>query len=234
MTLYQEFAIHYDDIFPASEETAAFLSNKFKKGKTLDLGCATGEYSLALSRKGFETLGIDIDANMIELAMQKNKKLSLLARFLLGNCLDVVYKNQFVNIFCIGNTLVHLNSFEEIKSSLKHIFESLKVDGTFVLQILNYDRILEKEVKSLPTLKNKGVSFVRKLTYDGEKIHFFTTLKTKSEEFENETLLYPITSSPLIDLLQELGYRDLEVLDGFSDNPFSSKESYQLVIVAKK
>jgi len=234
MTLYQKFASHYDDIFPLNEETIRFLVERFKRGKTLDLGCATGEYSLALSRKGYEVLGVDIDPQMIEMSLQKNKKLSLLARFLQGNCLDIVYKNQFLNILCIGNTLVHLHSQDEIKQSLTHIYESLKENGKFVLQIINYDRILDQEVKSLPTIKNNGISFVRKYSYDGENIHFLTTLKLKGEDIENETILFPIRSSKLIDLLQEVGFKELEVLDGFTDNPFNAKASYSLVICANK
>jgi len=234
MTLYEKFATHYDDIFPLNADTLQFLVKHFERGKTLELGSATGEYALGLSRLGFEILGIDIDPKMVEISLSKSKRLSLLARFLQGNCLDVVYKNQFFNIYCIGNTLVHLHSLAEIKQSLHHVYESLKPGGTFVVQIINFDRIIEKEIKSLPTIKNNGISFVRKYDYDGEKIHFMSTLKLKDEDIENETILYPITSPILINTLQEVGFRDLEIFDGFSIRPFKAKDSYQLVIVAKK
>lgn len=234
MTLYDKIAVHYDEIFPLNEETLQFLVHHLEKGKTLDLGSATGEYALGLSRLGYDVLGIDIDPKMVEIALAKTKKLSLLARFLQGNCLDVVYKNQFSSIYCIGNTLVHLHSQNEIKQSLTHVYESLRAGGTFVTQIINYDRILAKEIKSLPTIKNEGVTFVRKYDYDGEKIHFVSTLKLKDEEIETETVLFPILSQVLIDSLKEVGFRDLKVLDGFTEQPFKAKDSYQLVIVAKK
>ncbi|MBU0996445.1 MAG: class I SAM-dependent methyltransferase [Firmicutes bacterium] len=234
MVLYEKFASYYDDIFPLKKETLSFLADHFEKGKTLDLGCATGEYSLGLSRMGYETLGIDIDPNMISIALEKVKRLSLLSRFLKGNFKDVVYKNQFENVFCIGNTLVHLDSIEEMKNSLKHVYESLKANGTLIIGIVNYDRILDQEIKSLPTITNNGVTFERKYEFEGDKINFVTVLKTKDFAEDERTILTPIRYEELLNLLKQVGFKKIQAKDGYSDKPFSVKKSFHLVIVANK
>lgn len=234
MTLYENFATHYDDIFPLNKDTLAFIVNYFNKGKTLDLGCGTGEYSLGLSRLGYETLGIDIDENMIRFSLEKAKRLSLLARFLKGNFKDIVYKNQYTNVFCIGNSFVHLTSVKEMKESLFHVFQSLKDHGTFIVQIINYDRILDQNITSLPTISNHGISFTRDYETDGDRIIFKTKLKIKNLEEESQTFLYPIRSGELIGLLKEIGFKEVITKDGFTEKPFSVKKSVQLVIVAKK
>ncbi len=183
---------------------------------------------------GYDTLGIDIDSNMISIALEKNKRLSLLSRFLKGNFKDVVYKNQFNNVFCIGNTLVHLESIEEMEKSILHVYDSLKPNGTFIISIVNYDRILDQEIKSLPTIENNGVTFERNYEYVGEKINFLTRLKVKDIVEEENTELTPIRYNQLTDILKSVGFKKIQAKDGYSEKPFSIKKSFHLVIVANK
>ncbi len=234
MPQHSLFATYFDQIFPLNQETLSFLLNHFEKGKTLDLGSATGEYSLALSRKGFDTLGIDIDQDMIDISLEKTKKLSLLARFLRGNCLDVVYLNQFRNIFCIGNTLAHLSSLKEITQSLKHVYESLVDQGTLIIQTINYDRIISGDVKELPLIENNGVSFERKYVIDNDHIHFNTTLKVLNQIEENSALLFPILSDDLLKILKSIGFKNIVNYGSFTMTKYHKDKSYHLVIVAKK
>ncbi|MDD3477873.1 MAG: class I SAM-dependent methyltransferase [Candidatus Izemoplasmatales bacterium] len=234
MMLYEEFAQHYDEIFPLDERTFSFLESHMLKGKTLDLGCGTGEYALALSRLGYDVLGIDIDQKMIDVALEKTKKLSLLARFLKGNCLDVVYKNQFQNVYCIGNTLVHLDGEIQMRQSLARIYDALKPGGTLILQIVNYDKILDEQITQLPTIKKPGISFERNYVFDGDKIRFETVLTIGKESIPATTILTPIRKKPLVDLLASVGFQDIKATDDFTEKPFKSKDSHRLVLTMKK
>lgn len=224
------FSTYYDDIFPLNQDTVDFLLAHFEKGKTLDLGSATGEYSLALSRKGYDTLGIDIDPEMVRIALEKTKRLSLLGRFLEGNCLDVVYVNQFKNVFCIGNTLVHLKNQEEIKQSLTHIYQSLMGDGRLVISIINYDR----RPSSLPIIQNDKVTFVREYVYEEDHVLFNTVLKVDGLEEVSSTVLYPIKSSDLIKICKSIGFKDIQSYGNMLSDPFDKDSSYHLVLSMKK
>ncbi|MGD9910209.1 MAG: class I SAM-dependent methyltransferase [Candidatus Izemoplasmatales bacterium] len=228
------FSKYYDDIFPLNQDTVDFLLAHFEKGKTLDLGSATGEYSLALSRKGYETLGIDIDPQMVHIALEKTKRLSLLGRFLEGNCLDVVYVNQFKNVFCIGNTLVHLKNKEEIRTSLKHVHESLLEGGHLVISIINYDRILDQDIKGLPTIKNDTVTFERKYVLKDEYISFDTVLTVGEDVEVSSTPLFPIRSQDLIKICASLGFKDIVSYGNMLKDAFDKDKSYHLVLVMKK
>ena len=53
---------------------------------------------------------------------------------------------------CFGNTLVHLQSIELMGKMLKGVFAVLKPGGHFLLQILNYDFILDEQVSELPLI----------------------------------------------------------------------------------
>ena len=62
--------------------------------------------------------------------------------------LDIDKLNKkFDLIFCIGNSMVHLNDNEEILRFLRNCKKSLKVGGYLLLQIVNYDRILVKNIR---------------------------------------------------------------------------------------
>ncbi|MBU1145872.1 MAG: class I SAM-dependent methyltransferase [Firmicutes bacterium] len=234
MSIYKNFSKYYDEIFPLKNQTLEFLLEHLHKGKILDLGCATGEYALGLSRKGYQVYGLDFDQEMIRLAILKAKQTSQTAHFTKRNMLELDESNQFDGIYCIGNTLVHLHSIEEICVSLQLMYNALKSDSNLIIQIINYDRILNKNIKSLPTIESSQISFQRDYMFDGEKIHFLMTLKTDSNTYQEEVLLVPIRFEELEACLKKIGFKEIKAFDGFSFFSFKLTKSNQLVLTCKK
>lgn len=243
MSFYEELSQVYDIVFPEDKETTDFLCSELKENsKVLDLACGSGSYSIALEAKGHNVTGIDLDASMIELAKNKDKnnKVKFLAANMLS--LDQLFKGtKFDLIYCIGNSLVHLENKQQISSLLNQVYEKLDTNGQFVVQIINYDRILKNAVKNLPTINrdDKGVKFVRNYNYnklDG-KMYFDTELiinKDGTEEkYNNSVPLLPLKSAELIELFNNAGFPKLDVLGDFSDEKFN-EASYALVIKAYK
>src|SRR4030043_127735 len=79
------------------------LITKFiKKGTILDLGCGIGTFSLFLSQKGFEAIGLDISKEAIIKCEENAKKLKINnIKFILGNSSQNHFKeNSFDAIIC--------------------------------------------------------------------------------------------------------------------------------------
>lgn len=97
----------------------------------LDAGCGVGQYSLYLTSKGCNVLGIDNSEKMIYLAQNIVSE----CHFLLENVLDVQYKNQFDGV--LANGLFENLTLNQCKIALHKFYDALKDDGVVYLSIIN-------------------------------------------------------------------------------------------------
>lgn len=221
------------------------------KGKNiLDIGCATGELAFQLAGEGAKVIGIDLNEDLLSQANNHNdfriadskKREPEFASpvFQVGNMLELVtdfQEKQFDNILCFGNTLVHLPSLMLMRQMFEGVFKVLKPGGYFLLQILNYDFILGEPVTELPVIDSENIRFVRKYVIEDKSplIRFQTQLEIKKEErtVNNETLLFALKSADLVELLEETGFKEIELFSNFKQEPFGGKH-LPLVISALK
>jgi len=239
MGFYEELSKHYDDVFPFKEMTYKFLEKRFSSnGRVLDIATGTGNYAVALAEGNYDVTAIDLDNEMIDALKVKSTQMDLSIQSTVMNMLDLkdLDSETFDGIFCIGNSLVHLQTIEDIKTACKEIYKKLKIGGSLVVQIVNYDRILERDVKDLPLINrpDKGVKFIRKYDYIDKMIHFKTRLIVENDQtYDNVITLYPLRSEAFVGLLEEIGFKDIELFGGFDEQAFSM-DAFPLIVSAKK
>ena len=225
--MYNNYAKYFDFIFPANKTTVDFLDTHLRGNKVLDIGCGSGEYTNALYDKGYDITGIDLDAEMIKYAKIKNEHIN----FKVENMLEMSTV-KYDSLYCIGNTLVHLPTKEDIQTFLKSCYSKLE-NGNLVLQIINYERILDQNITSLPTIENQGITFERNYSIGKEKVTFSTILTTPEETYSDAVELLPIQKEELEMMLKTAGFTSIQSYAGFSDKPYH-KDSYALVVVVSK
>lgn len=242
MEFYQGISEYYDAIFPTGEAQLALLTKKFAgKNRILDLASGTGNYAIALAQQGYQVWGIDLNANMIAQAQAKGENKDLPVEFLVADmqeCDNFFPPKYFGGVFCIGNSLVHLPDKSAVFNLIKKVYHLLEDQGVFIIQIINYDRVLHYNIKSLPTIYNEqaGVKFVRKYRYDPLKksIIFTATLEIKDgQPVTNSVVLLPLLKDELVDYLKKAGFKHIEVFGDFKGNPFTL-ETQGGVFVASK
>lgn len=241
MGFYEEISKYYDNIFPAGNEQISFLKEVLgtPPKSVLDIACGTGGYSLELAAQGFEVTAADLDAEMVHQLGIKAKREGLSIKFLQADMLDLESKlsEKFNLAFCIGNSIVHLKNILQIKEFLGNTKKLLDVNGSLVLQIINFDRIISKDIKSLPTIedKNIGLSFERNYSYDKEEntIYFKTNLYVDGKIFENEIPLYPLLQDELVEAVTNAGFNKVELFGDFNGNKFDKYNSFMLVLLAR-
>lgn len=229
---------YYDLLFPLNKDRLSFLLHICKENrvtKILDVGCSTGTYVLELSERGYRATGMDLDATMIKKAQERAKERGLTPSFLQGDMLtlDGLFNDTFQLITCCGNTLPHLLSPVEIRRSIRGMSQLLTSKGLFVIQIVNYDRVLKESITSLPTIIREGVSFERRYSLRGDGlIEFKGTLSTERGRVESLLPLYPIQRDELKEWMEEVGLIQLSFYHDFGYTPFTHKEKAPLGLVA--
>ncbi len=239
MGFYEELSKYYDIVFPMGNPQLKFICKRVKgKQDILDLAAGTGNYSIELSKKGYNVSAVDLDEEMIKKIAAKNQKEGTdVDPYVLDmKKIDILGNNKFDAVICIGNSLVHLDNKEEIKELLIKMYNLLRDDGVVILQIVNYDRILKYDVKELPLIDRpeNGVRFVRNYELEDEKVLFKTKLIIDNERsYDNCIKLYPLQSHEFASLLQEAGFKDIKLHGGFDEKEYSI-ESFPLVVEAYK
>jgi glycine/sarcosine N-methyltransferase len=216
MSFYSQIADYYDLIFPPSKAHVDFVKSCVKPPypgkKILDIGSGTGDLAISLSHEGFVVTGIDFDADMLAKAAGKVREGSPIT----FSCMDMREKSSrfspstFDGALSFGNTLVHLTDLQEIAVFCKDVRTILNAEGVFLLQILNYNHILDHNVTELPPIENDTIRFDRHYKYDAATnlIAFKTILiiKETGTRIENEIPLYPIRKQELETALKAAGF----------------------------
>jgi glycine/sarcosine N-methyltransferase len=241
MDFYQMIGHYYDDLFPPSQAQISFLLKQLEKpSKILDLGCATGGYAIALAEQGHEVTAIDLDEAMIEILAHKIKDKPYKLDSQVADIRAVASMSETYDlIYCIGNTIVHLDNLDEVDSFLSACYARLNSGGKLVIQSVNYDRILKNQVQSLPEIVREypALSFFRRYHHEEGHIRFVGALTVgesgQKKTWTAETQLLPILKNDLEQSFIKIGFEQIDFYGDFTKVPFSI-ESPALVTLTVK
>jgi glycine/sarcosine N-methyltransferase len=242
MSFYRSIAPYYDYIFPPSPLQVQFIESiagKLERKKMLEVGGGTGNLAMLLGEQGALVDGIDLDEEMVAYAREKahgNEDVNFYGMDMLQ--ISEKWKgNTFDTVVCFGNTIVHLDDLPQIKSFFSMAKHVIKHDGYLLVQIINYDRILNQQIAGLPTIENEEIKFQRfyDIHENMEKIDFRTQLKVKAtgEEICNVVQLFPLRKRQIESLLEECGFEEIRFYGSFSGQPLS-EDSVPLIFSARK
>lgn len=227
MSFYPTLAPWYDRIFPVDPDTVDLLAGLLPQhGRALDLACGTGGHALALARRGHAVAASDLDAAMIALARRAFAASGIpadLATLDLRDAPKAYAGERFDLVYCIGNSLVHLTGAGEIAALLSGLRPLVAPGGALVLQILHYDRILDRDIRALPPISPPGVSFLRFYEPAGDLLRFRTELSVDGEPpRRGEVPLRPLRFGELTGALAAAGFRAEARYGDFDRSPVTA------------
>ena len=241
MDFYSQIAEYYHYIFPLSQGQLSFIlarSPQSPQMKLLEAGCGIGELSMELSKHFLEVTGIDLDENMVKKANLHSKTQYHNLTFYQLNMLnlDQQFKSHRLDrVVCFGNTLVHLLEDHDILRFFEQCRKVLHENGRLMLQILNYDKILDHRIKQLPIIENEIIRFERCYEFGNDQalIEFHTKLliKKNNSSYTNAIPLYPIRKNKIEELLSQAGFKHALFFGSYEQDLFQ-KDSELLLCEA--
>lgn len=229
---YHKLTSIYDELFPVEPSTMAFLREAGARpgNSVLDLACGSGLYTEELLQEGVAICGLDGSPDLIERARGRS---SHPERFVLADMRELAtaisgqtegrLPTSFDLVFCIGNSISHLDSAADVRSVLRSIAGTLSgADARVVFQYVEMDEISVGSTRNLPTLRVGEVSFERRYVRStSDTITFDATLVNDAtgdrDTIKNELLV--LKTAELGDWLGELGLSSVEVWGGFERQP---------------
>ncbi|WP_306590183.1 bifunctional 2-polyprenyl-6-hydroxyphenol methylase/3-demethylubiquinol 3-O-methyltransferase UbiG [Geothrix sp. 21YS21S-4] len=213
--------------------------------RILDLGCGSGEHARFLASLGFEPTGLDASPAQVAAAREADPA----GRYLHGSltALGDLAEPPFGGAICLGNTLPHLTEEADVRRCFEGLAERLLPGGILLLQLLNYDRILDRGERAFPVMVRPGEG-------DGETV--FLRLMTHGADghitFTPATLRWRPGAEPPLELisaeevklrgwrraeveafLEAAGFELRETLGSMTADPWTPASS-DLVVVARR
>lgn len=144
-------ACHYDndaklyDHF--NEKNSQLINNTVKQilkqhnvKKILDVTCGTGSQVFYLIEHGYDVIGSDINANMLQVARNKAQEKNLDITFMQDD-MRTVQAGQFDAVVSIFNAVGHLIK-TDFEMAMRNAYSNLKPNGLFIFDIFNLDYLL--------------------------------------------------------------------------------------------
>ncbi len=199
--------------------------------KVLDLGCGTGEHSRFLRSLGFGVTGVDASEAQIQAASEVDSDEGDASdpRYVQGDLASLValVPDGYGGAICLGNTLPHLRELDVLQRFFTGLASRLVSGAPFLLQLLNYDRILDRGERTFPLALRPGVA-------EGEETIFMRLMTPKPDGtliFTPATLRYRPGLEPPLELIsaqnvQLRGWRRSELEGPLRAAGFEVRETF--------
>jgi cyclopropane fatty-acyl-phospholipid synthase-like methyltransferase len=124
------------DIGKAQPALTALFDKYPLTGPVLDVGCGTGDLAIAIARRGFPVLGVDMAEKAIDTCKSKTAllepEIQNMLDFRVGDALDFTqFNRQFGAI--VDSGFYHIFGRDERDRFIDGIFKSLKIGGRYYL-----------------------------------------------------------------------------------------------------
>ncbi len=149
---YKKFAYYYDEVMSELDYDLwlEFTEEFLKPGdKILDLACGTGTFLTMLKLKGYETYGLDLSDDIIEIANEKRKINRLDIKFDVADMTSFNYDIKFDVITCFFDSINFLKQKSDINKLLDSVYRNLKPNGLFIFDIASKALFKEYEANEI-------------------------------------------------------------------------------------
>ncbi len=211
--------------------------------RVLDAACGTGHHAIALAKRGYQMVGADLSAAMVEQARRNAAVAGAEVRFAVAGFGGLAAIGEtFDAVLCLGNSLPHLLTEKALAEALADFATVLHPGGLVVIQNRNFDRVWRQRERFMgPQSCHEGERewvFVRFYDFHEATVTFnMIRLRRDGETWIQDveaTELRPIFRAELADALQTAGFFQAAFHGSYDGSTFDPANSSDLIAVAQK
>jgi glycine/sarcosine N-methyltransferase len=211
--------------------------------RVLDAACGTGHHALALARRGYDVVGADLSAPMIERARHNAAAAGLDAAFHVAGLGELARLGQtFDAVLCLGNSLPHLLTAAKVAAALVDFAAVLRPGGLLVIQNRNLDSVWARQERFMSPQAHREAGrewiFVRFYDFHDTTLTFnMLRLRREDDGWVQDvqaTELRPIFQHDLALGLAEAGFGQVLFYGDYERSPFDAETSGDLIAIAQR
>lgn len=192
-------------------------------GKALDLGAGSGIQTAALAGLGFRV--VSLDSSEALLRELRARTYGREVRTVLGDMRDAgAYASEgpFGAAVCMGDTLAHLGSFDEVCTLFGDVYGVLEEGGRLVLEFRDYTAELEGVDRAIPVRLDEDRVMITFLEYEPGHVNVHDVILLKDADgWSVQKSAYKklrVGTERVVESLEQTGFRVVEAREdrGFS------------------
>lgn len=267
--MYDEFSADYDRFvdWPARLVIELpFIERQLQAAgvcRVLDVACGTGMHAIALAQRGYHVVGADLSVGMVERARANAANAGrdvrfevagfghLAQAFALPNPLPVEGTGDvgrgyapFDAVLCLGNSLPHLLTPEDLARALADLATIVRPGGLLLIQNRNFDGVLACQERWLEPQAHREDErewiFLRFYDFgpDGALAFNVVTLRREGGSGWGQRVatapLWPLRRRELASALEIAGFGEIACWGDMQGRPFDPHTSGNLIVSARR
>ena len=211
-----------------------------KDAQILELCCGTGRLTIPLAKDGYNIIGVDYTASMLEQANKKAIKEGLDLQLIEADIRTLELPGKYDLIFIPFNSIHHLYENEDLFKAFRVVRKHLKKGGLFLLDCFNpnFQYIVEgekgqKEIASYTTEDGREIVIKETMRYESKTQinriawHYFINGEFDSIQNLDMRLYFP---QELDAYLESNGFTILHKFGGFGEESFDDTSEKQVFV----
>lgn len=222
------------DLFTADVDYARwadYLERHFRTGKlpirtVLDLACGTGSLTCLLAERGYDMTGVDLSTEMLAVAMEKGRELSVEPPLFLNQSMDRLDLYDTVDAcVCCLDSVNYVTRPAVLRRAFQRVHLFLTPGGMFVFDINAPEKLMGMDGQMFMD-ENEDAACIWRAEYSKRRrictygMDIFTrtegNLWLREEEVHEE---YAYTPEELVSYLEEAGFTDIRQFGNLSMRP---------------
>lgn len=130
--LYDDFTAHHEYEFWIAQLLAVLEREGLQGRRLLDVGCGTGKSFLPMLPRGWEAVGCDVSAAMLDLARQK---VGDAVRLEVADMRELPCFGEFDLVWALDDAINYLLSVEELEAALRGMRSNLASSGLLLFDV---------------------------------------------------------------------------------------------------
>lgn len=224
-----------------------------RTGRVLDTACGTGWHAITLAQNGWQVVGTDYSAGMVEQAQRNALIAQVEVQFLqaafgeLAGLFQGIHTPgkpaSFDAVLCLGNSLPHLLDRAGLQAALEDFAACLAPGGLVFIQNRNFDQVMQARERWMEPQSHQTADgewlFLRFYDFlpDGLiDFHVISLQRTAADPWRQEihtTRLRPLLQAELTLGLQRAGFEEIRLYGDMQAAAFDLQHSPNLIAVAR-